>query len=104
MVLSISIFPVYSAFTLYYQCDHSRKNKHGIGKEHNFMMGNENLLALNLYMFGSSATEVPHQFSCITTCISTKEEVQICSRSQQGCSSHHLAHTVTELYIKSALL
>lgn len=52
MVLSISIFPLYSTFTSYSQCGHYSKNKHGIGKEHNFMRGNKNLLALRLFMFG----------------------------------------------------
>lgn len=89
MVLTISIFTVYSAFTLYYQWGHYSKNKHGIGKEHNFMRGNKNLLALKLFMFGSDATEVPHQFSGITMCTGTKEEVHTCSRSRQGCISHN---------------
>lgn len=72
MTLSISIFPVYSAFTLYYQCGHYSKNKHGIGKEHNFMRENKNLLALKLFMSGSNAIEVPHQFSCMTVCCHKK--------------------------------
>lgn len=61
MVLSMRIFSVFSAFTLYYQRGHYSKYEHEIVKESNLMRGNKNLLVLELFMFEPNETEVPHQ-------------------------------------------